>query len=247
MIGSVNKIAQLCWIGYAGFSQIRWLGRKRDRIRLIDELLNTGYRSLPLVMMVGMFAGAIIAWQAAYQFKGLVSLTLLGGQSARIIVMEMAPVMTGMVIAGRMAAPMASSIAARKATGQLDALNALGINPFRFIVMPHFIAMTIMMPVLAIFSNTMGILGCWFVSDYFLNIGSVTFWSSVRDFFNPADLAGGLLKAFTFGLFMSIITAYCGFFSGFGQMGIRNAGTKAFVYSAIMILVSDFWLWFLLF
>jgi phospholipid/cholesterol/gamma-HCH transport system permease protein len=247
MIAYANTVARLCWICYAGFSQVYWLRRTRDRQRLLEEFLHAGYRSLPLVMLIGLFAGAIIAWQAAYQFRGLVSLNLLGGQSARIIVMEMAPVMTGMVIAGRMAAPMASSIAARKATGQLDALTTLGINPFRFIVMPHLLAMTIMMPVLAVFSNTTGIFGCWFVSEYFLDIGTVTFWSSVRDFFNPLDLAGGLLKAFTFGLFMSIITAYCGFYSGFGQMGIRNAGTQAFVYSAIMILVSDFWLWFLLF
>jgi phospholipid/cholesterol/gamma-HCH transport system permease protein len=247
MITTAHKVARLSLMLYHSFAQARWLVRKRDRQRLLDELIHTGFQSLPLVMLIGLFAGAIIAWQAAYQFRGLVSLTLLGGQSARIIVMEMAPVMTGMVIAGRMAAPMAASIASRKDTGQLDALTTMGINPLRYIVMPHVLAVTLMMPVLAVFSNAMGIIGCWFVSDFFLHAGGAVFWSSIRDFFNPLDLAGGLLKAFTFGLFMSLITAYCGFYSSFGQLGIRNAGTKAFVYSAIMILVSDFWLWFLLF
>lgn len=243
----LTKTGLLFWTLYSGYSGIIWLSRPRDRYRLSQALLQVGVRSVPLVMLIGLFAGAIIAWQAAYQFRGLVSLNLLGGQSARIIVMEMAPVMTAMVIAGRIAAPYASALAGQVASGQTDALKTLGIDPIRILVMPQLLALTLMMPVLSVFSNAMGFVGCWYVSDFFLDIPPATFWGSVQDFFQPADLGGGMIKSLTFGVFMGMITGYCGFNSAFGSPGIRDAGIRAFVYSALMILVSDFWLWFLLF
>jgi phospholipid/cholesterol/gamma-HCH transport system permease protein len=246
-MGFLNRLGLLFFTLYAGYGQIRWLGRQRDKNRLFQELVNAAHRSVPLVMLIGLFAGAIIAWQAAYQFRGLVSLTLLGGQSARIIVMEMAPVMTAMVIAGRIVAPYASALAAKISSGQADALLTLGINPWRLFFMPYLLALTISLPVLSVFSNATGILGCWFVSTYFLDISSGTFWASIQDFFNPLDLWGGMTKSLVFGIFMGMIGGYCGFYSGFGSAGIRDAGTRAFVYSALMILVADFWLWFLLY
>lgn len=242
-----HKLGLLFYALYAGFSRASWLRRGRDRGRLLNELVQIGHRSIPLVMLIGLFAGAIIAWQAAYQFRGLVSLTLLGGQSARIIVMEMAPVMTAMVIAGRIAAPFSASLASRMASGQGDALRTLGIDPWRVFFMPHHLALTISLPLLSVFSNATGIIGCWYVSEYFLDIPGETFWASIRDFFNPIDLAGGLIKSLCFGIFMGMISGYCGFYSGYGSTGVRDAGTRAFVYSALMILMADFWLWFLLY
>jgi len=243
----LEKTGLLFWFLYAGYSELPWLRRTRDRKRFTDEMIQIGYSSLPLVLLIGLFSGAIIAWQAAYQFRGLISLNLLGGQTSRIIVMEMAPVMTGLVIAGRVAAPYASAIASMRDNGQIDALKTLGINPIRYILMPYMLAISILLPVLTIFANTLGLTGCWFVSGFFLDISSETFWYSVQDFFNPSDLAGGLIKSVTFGIFIGIITGYAGFNSGHGKTGIRDAGTRAFVYSALMILISDFWLWFFLF
>jgi phospholipid/cholesterol/gamma-HCH transport system permease protein len=247
MLPIASKAGLLFFCLYAGFSRINWLNRSRDRGRLLQELVLIAHRSVPLVMLIGLFAGAIIAWQAAYQFRGLVSLNLLGGQSARIIVMEMAPVMTAMVIAGRIVAPFSSSLASKIDSGQADALSTLGIDPWRIFFMPHQLALTISLPLLSIFSNATGIIGCWYVSEFFLDIPAETFWSSIQDFFNPIDLVGGLIKSLCFGLFMGMISGYCGFYSGYGSIGIRDAGTRAFVYSALMILTTDFWLWFLLY
>lgn len=246
-MGLTEKTGWLLYTLYAGFSRSYWLIRVRDRRRLLLELVQIGHRSIPLVMLIGLFAGAIIAWQAAYQFRGLVSLNLLGGQSARIIVMEMAPVMTAMVIAGRIGAPFASSLAARVSSGQSEALQTLGLDPWRLFFMPFQLALTISLPLLSVFSNATGFIGCWYVSSFFLDIPSDIFWDSIRDFFNPEDLAGGLTKSLCFGIFMGMISGYCGFFSGYGSAGVRDAGTRAFVYSALMILIADFWLWFLLY
>lgn len=235
------------WIAYAACSRSVALYRSRDRKRLFLALEQVGYRSIPLVLMIGFFAGSTIAWQAAYQFKGLVSLTLLGGQSARIIVMEMAPVMTGIVIAGRIASPFAAEWATLVSTGQRDALKLISIDPWRFLLMPRWFAICGMMPILMLFSVASGLIGSWVVSHYFLSLSAPVFWGSIQLFFQPADIGRGVLKAACFGLGMACIAGYHGFYSESGSNGIRNAGIRTFVETSIMILVLDYVLWFIMY
>ena len=218
-----------------------------DRKRILYQLDHVGVNSLPLVFIVGFFSGAIIAWQAAYQFKGLISLSVMGGQALRVTVMEMGPVLTALVIAGRIGASMTAEIGSMKVTEQLDALHTLGLDPVRYIVLPRFLGLTLMMPVLTMLANLVALIGSFVVSNYFLDITAETFFASVQSSFVLGDLLGGLLKSFVFGAVVSLIGCYIGLSTEGGAGGVGKSTIRSFVFNAVSILVIDFLMWLILF
>ena len=238
-------------LGEFGYLSWRVLGTLRfswaDRRRLIYQLDHVGVNSIPLVLLVGLFAGAIVAWQAAYQFKGMVSLSVLGGQVVRVMMMEMAPVLTALVISGRIGASMTAEIGSMKISEQIDALRTMSIDPIRYIVLPRFIGLSCMMPVLTLFSILIAVLGAFLVSNYFLGITHQIFFDSIRDFFDWSDLFGGLIKGAFFGMLISLIGCFKGLHTTGGAKGVGKATIASFVISAVAILIGDFLLWIILF
>jgi phospholipid/cholesterol/gamma-HCH transport system permease protein len=244
----MKMLTQLGEFGYLGYQvALNLRFTFRDRRRLWFQLDHVGVNSVPLVLLVGFFAGAIIAWQGAYQFRGMVSLDVLGGQAARIIVMEMGPVLTALVIAGRIGASMTAEIGTMKVTEQVDALRTMALDPVRYIVLPRFLSLTIMLPILTVFANLIGILGSFLVSRYFLDISRQTFFASIKDFLELQDLMGGILKALIFGMLISLIGCYKGLSTSGGARGVGTSTISSFVLSAIFILIGDFFLWLILF
>lgn len=219
----------------------------RDRKRLIYQLDHVGVNSVPLVLLVGFFAGAIIAWQAAYQFTGLAPLSVLGGQVARVIVMEMGPVLTALVISGRIGASMTAEIGTMLVTEQVDALRTMALDPVRYIVLPRVLGLSLMMPILTMLANAIAIFGAYIVADYFLEITPQVFLDSIKSYFLPIDLWGGLIKSFVFGTIISLVGCYMGLNAGTGARGVGKATIRSFVLSAILILIGDFFLWLILF
>lgn len=219
----------------------------RDRKRVIYQLDQVGVNSIPIVMLVGLFAGAIIAWQAAYQFKGFVSLNIMGGQVVRVIMMEMAPVLTALVISGRVGSSMTAEIGSMKLSDQIAALQMLSIDPVRYLVMPRFLGLALMMPILTFFSMLIAVLGSYLVTEYFLDLTHQVFFASMRAFFDPVDLLGGLVKASVFGMIIALVGCYMGISTEGGARGLGQATIQSFVVSAICILASDFLLWIILF
>ncbi|MBX7240420.1 MAG: ABC transporter permease [Bacteroidia bacterium] len=219
----------------------------RDRERIVYQTDKIGVEAIPIVLVVGIFAGTTIAWQAAYQFRGMAPLSLLGGQVTKTIMMEMAPVLTALVMSGRVGASMTAEIGGMKITEQIDALKTMSIDPVRYIVLPRFIALCLMMPVLGIFSMAIAVAGALTVCVLFLDISSYSFLNSVRDLFSFKDMAGGLVKTFFFGAIISLIGCYKGLETTGGTKGIGEATISSFVFSAISILISDFLLWIILF
>lgn len=242
---TLNQIGEFGFLAYQVVRNLPYAWR--DRRRLAYQMDHVGVNSIPLVMLVGFFAGAIIAWQGAYQFKGMVSLDVLGGQATRVIVMEMGPVLTALVIAGRIGASMTAEIGTMKVTEQVDALRTMAIDPIRYIVLPRFLGLTIMMPVLTMFSNFVGILGCYIVSSYFLDISQQTFMDSIKSYLMIQDINGGLIKSFIFGMLISLVGCYKGLSTGGGARGVGRSTISSFVLSAIFILIGDFLLWLILF
>lgn len=218
-----------------------------DRKRVLYQLDHVGVNSIPLVLLVGFFAGSIIAWQAAYQFKGMISLSVMGGQASRVIVMEMGPVLTALVISGRIGASMTAEIGTMKVTQQIDALKTMALDPVRYIVLPRFLGLTIMLPVLTMFANMVGVFGAYVVSNYFLDISHLTFLESLKSFFQTKDMMGGLFKSFVFGLIISLIGCHIGLTASGGARGVGRATIQSFVLSAIFILIGDYFLWLILF
>lgn len=242
---AITRLGEFGYLAYQVILTLRFA--VRDRRRLFFQMDHVGVNSIPLVMLVGFFAGAIIAWQGAYQFSGMVSLDVLGGQAARVIVMEMGPVLTALVIAGRIGASMTAEIGTMKVTEQVDALRTLAQDPVRYIVMPRFLGLSIMMPVLTLFAVVVGIFGSYLVSSYFLDISRQTFMDSIKTFFMTKDLVGGLVKSLIFGMLISLIGCYMGLSTSGGARGVGKSTISSFVLSAIFILIGDFFLWLILF
>jgi phospholipid/cholesterol/gamma-HCH transport system permease protein len=161
--------------------------------------------------------------------------------------MEMAPVLTAMVISGRIGASITAEIGTMKVTEQIDALHTLSIDPIRFLALPRFLGLSLMMPILTFFAILIGLLGAFGVATYFLDLSYQTFFNSVRDFFQLSDLLGGLFKSMVFGMIIALIGCFKGLNAQGGAKGVGRATINSFVLSAIMILASDFLLWIILF
>lgn len=219
----------------------------KDHKRIIFQLDHIGVKSIPLVAFIGMFAGGIVAWQAAAQFKGMVSLSLLGGASSRAIAMEMGPVLTSLIVAGRVGASMTAEIGTMNITEQLDALRCMAIKPTRYIAMPRVFSMMIMLPLLVLLANVIGVIGSYVVAWIFLDMSAFQFFESVLSMFRLSDLSGGLVKSFGFALIISVTSCYLGMNDIKGAKGVGEATIKSFVFSSLAILVFDFIIWILIY
>lgn len=244
----MNLITQLGEFGYLTLQVVLNLRYAfHDRKRLTYQLDHVGVNSIPLVLLVGFFAGTIIAWQAAYQFSGLISLDIMGGQVARVSVMEMGPVLTALVVAGRIGASMTAEIGTMVVTQQVDALRTMALNPIRYLVLPRVLGLGIMMPILTIFANVVSIIGAYLVSGYFLDITYQSFLESIHTFFQVRDLLGGIAKSCVFGVLIALIGCYMGLSTSGGAQGVGRSTISSFVLSAVFILIGDFMLWLILF
>lgn len=215
----------------------------RDRQLILNQMEHIGVGSVPLVIIIGFFTGAVSAWQAAYQFQGFISLSYLGSAVTKAIFIELGPVLTAIVLAGRVGASIAAELGTMKVTEQIDALEALAIDPVRYLVMPRFLASIIMLPVLTIIANFIAIMGAFLVAYFFQDVSFQVFFSSAKRVFEVKDILGGLIKAFFFGASTSILGCHVGLNAMGGAQGVGNATIRAFVLAAAMTLVLDYILW----
>ena len=219
----------------------------RDRHLIFEQMWKIGVQSLPLVTVVSIFTGAVSAWQAAYQFKGLLSLDFLGAAVNAAIAIELAPVLTGLVVAGRVGASIAAELGTMRVTEQIDALETLAIDPVRFLAAPRFTAGWSMLPILVVYSNVIGHLGAYFVAHGLLDLSAQTFFGSIQQHFKIYNLVSGLIKAFVFGGGTALVGCSIGFRTTGGAEGVGQSTIKAFVYSSAVILIGDYLLAVMLF
>ena len=214
---------------------------KLPSFRLIVDQMNTvGVGSLGLVLVVSLFTGAVAAVQAAYQFSSVVPLKYIGSVILRSVIIELGPVLTALVVGGRVGASIAAELGSMKVTEQIDALRAMGVNPIRFLIVPRVIAATIMLPVITVFANAIAIFGGFLVSVYSVGVTPPTYISGLKDFFYMKDLMSGLLKAVVFGNIIGTMGCYFGFLTEGGAEGVGAATTQAVVASCVLVLISDY-------
>lgn len=219
----------------------------RDRKLILVQMEHIGFGSIPLVIIIGFFTGAVSTWQAAYQFQGFISLSYLGSAVTKAIFIELGPVLTAIVLAGRIGASIAAELGTMKVTEQIDALESLAINPVRYLVMPRFLASITMLPVLTIIANFIAIMGAFLVAYLFLDVSYEVFFNSAKRVFDIKDISGGLIKAFFFGASISILGCHVGLNAQGGALGVGNATIRAFVLAASMTLILDYILWVTIF
>ena len=208
---------------------------------IFEQLYVLGVKSLPLIVIISIFVGAVSAWQAAYQFKFIgAPLRYLGQAVGKAVVIELAPVLSAIVFAGRVGAGVTAELGTMRVTEQIDALESMGINPIRYLVMPRVLACLFMVPLLVVFANFVAIAGALIVSMVGVDVSSETFLNGFRNSFQLSDFINGLIKAGVFGLIIGLVGCYEGFNTQGGAQGVGRATTTSVVISSVLILVFNF-------
>ncbi|MFN8359663.1 MAG: ABC transporter permease [Candidatus Kapaibacterium sp.] len=225
-------------------SVIRYLPRIfKDRRLVIEQMSIVGSDSLPLVVLIGAFTGAIAALQATNLFAkfNLVSIArpFIGGSIATVVFTELTPVLTALVIAGRVGGAIAAQIGTMKVSEQIDALEMMAIDRNRYLAMPRVLAAITMMPVLAVFSNSVALIGAFLLTSLKFDFSAQTFFDSVQRFFQMQEVITCLTKSFVFGGVTSLIGCHVGFATEGGAEGVGNSTVRAFTLSAAAILILD--------
>jgi len=213
---------------------------------IVEQMVAMGIESLPLVVVTSLFTG-VAAVQAAYQFQDYVPMRYLGSVIGKSVVIELGPVLTALVVAGRVGASIAAELGTMRVTEQIDALETIGISSIRYLAVPRFMAGLIMLPVVTIFSDFLAIIGAYAVAYFSLNVSTNVFMEGLRLFFHLRDVFGGLVKSLFFGAVIATMGCYFGFSAEGGAEGVGRATTRAVVGSCLLILVLDYLLASLLF
>lgn len=234
---------------FAGISSIYYLawdilrripGSWRQNRLIIEQMASLGVASLPLVLVTSCFTGGVAASQATYQFANIIPLTYLGLAVYKAVVIELGPVLTALVMAGRIGASIAAELGTMKTNEQIDAMECLALDPIRYLVLPRFLAGMLMLVVLTVFADLVAILGAWFVSVLFLDVSSNLFLSGLKLFFSAGDIFAGLLKASVFGGVITLMGCFHGMEAEGGAEGVGKATMKSVVSSCVLVLIFDF-------
>ena len=233
----LGEVAQLAGETFASILK----GRIRFKL-VLDQIAEIGYRSQLVVIVTGAFTGAVFTAQVYFQFASLGMGTAVGSVVALSMFRELGPVLTGLMVAGRVGAAMSAEIGTMKVTQQIDALRALAVHPVDYLVVPRAVAMLISMPLLVVECVGCGILASYFVAVNILNIESVYFMVNVQKFADSSDILMSLIKGFVFAILIVFISCREGLHARDGAVGVGRATTEAVVICSLSVLVANFFL-----
>jgi phospholipid/cholesterol/gamma-HCH transport system permease protein len=201
-----------------------------------------GVDSLPIALFIALFTGIVLALLASYSFTGAVPMYFVGTLVEKTITMELAPVLTGLALAGRVGANIAAELGTMKVTEQIDALETLAYDPLAYLVVPRVLAGLVMFPIVVGMAMIAGVAAGWLAALVLLDLSTQEFLRGARLFFTAFDVRYGLVKAASFGAAVTWIGCWHGLRASGGAQGVGRAATSAVVYSAVTILILDaFW------
>jgi phospholipid/cholesterol/gamma-HCH transport system permease protein len=220
-----------------------WAFRKPFRHHLlIEQLFFIGNKSIMIILLTGLFTGMVFATQTYFGFKLINVDSLVGAIVAISLAKELAPVLTGLIVAGRAGSAMAAQIGSMKVTEQIDALEVMGINSIQYLAVPRIIAATIAVPMLSIIFLFIGNLGAYVVGTTTLMIDEAIFFSKLGEFMVVEDIAQGVIKATVFGFVISVIGTYFGFQVEKGAVGVGRGTNLAVIWGMVSVLILDYFL-----
>lgn len=207
---------------------------------LLRSMVEIGYYSLPVVGLTAVFTGMVLALQSYSGFSRFAA----EGAVATVVVLsvtrELAPVLAGLMVAGRIGASMAAEIGTMRVTEQIDALTTLSTNPFKYLVAPRLLAGLLMVPCLVLVADIIGVFGGYIVGVYKLGFNPSSYLARTWEYLEPLDVISGLTKAAVFGFVISLMGCYHGYYSRGGAQGVGAATTNSVVSAAIMILIFNY-------
>ncbi len=208
--------------------------------QIIRQLIDIGYYSLPVVGMTALFTGMVLALQSYTGFTRFNAESAVASVVVLSITRELAPVLAGLMVAGRIGASIAAEIGTMRVTEQIDALSTLSVNPFKYLIAPRILAGTLMLPALVFVGDIIGVFGGYVVSIYSLDFSPGGYLSQTWETMEAIDVISGLVKAGVFGFIVAMMGCYHGFNSGRGAQGVGAATTNAVVSSSILILIFNY-------
>ena len=208
----------------------------------VVQMRRIGVQSLPIALFIAAFMGIVLAMQSSYSLTGAVPLYFVGTLVGKTIMLELAPVLTGLALAGRVGANITAELGTMRVTEQVEALETLAYDPYSYLVVPRVVAATIMFPIVVALAMAVGVLCALITAVNLLDLSTVDFVKGLRLFYHFKDIWFGLVKAMSFGLVISLIGCLKGLNTAGGAEGVGRSTTQSVVISAQMILVLDaFW------
>ncbi len=208
--------------------------------QIFDQIVRIGYNSLFVVGLTAFFTGAALALQIYVGGTRFNAESIVAQIVALGITRELGPVLTGLIVAGRVSAAIAAELGTMRVTEQIDALTTLSTNPFKYLMTPRIVAAVITLPILVAIADTIGILGGYVVGTRSLGFNSTAYLNSTVNFLEAGDVLSGLAKAAVFGFVIALMGCYQGYYSRGGAQGVGRATTNAVVSASILILAANY-------
>ena len=220
---------------------LAWLPRRPQRLgNYLDALEYIGVGSLGIILLVGLFTGAVIALQAVFALKAFHLESYAGGTSGKALAVELAPVLTALMLAGRAGSGIATELGTMRITEQIDALESMAVDPIQFLVLPRLVAGMMMGPVLTLLFFVISMVGAYLIAVVGQGVDEGQFTLHVREMVHLNDVLQGLIKSVVFGLLVTLIGCYQGYNASGGGRGVGLGTTRAVVIASVMILISDY-------
>lgn len=222
------------WIIFGPFK-----GKFSRRQSILQQMVFVGLRSIIIVFFVDIFTGIVLAMQTAYQLQKMGAVLYVASLVAISLCRELSPVLTALVVAGRAGSAISAELGTMKVTEQIEALETMAINSTRFLVVPRFLSLLLMLPALTILGNLSGILGGFLVGTGSLHINPDLYMQTTFKYLELKDIYTGLIKSFAFGMIIALIACYEGLNTRGGAEGVGKATTRSVVISFIFIILAD--------
>ena len=241
--GLIRFVEEFGLVMFLFLAALVWMLRPPLRPRaVLKQMEFVGVDSLLVVILMGTFTGGVLAFQAYHGFRLFGAEGLVGSTVALGMTRELGPVLTALMVTGRAGSAMAAELGTMRVTEQIDALYTMACNPIKYLVVPRIIAGVLMLPVLTIIADFVGIIGGYLVGVGLLDINSGIYVAKMIEIVELDDIFNGLIKSACFGLILSLVGCYKGFYTSGGAEGVGKATTQAVVVASVSIFISDYFL-----
>lgn len=238
IVTGIQNLGEVVFIFLRTFKTLPYAFKHTNLI--VKQMIEIGVSSIPLLFVTSIFTGMVATVQAEFQFRDLVADKFVGTAACKMILIELGPILSALVLAGRVGSALAAEIGSMREKEELDAYLVLGLDPFRYLAMPRFVAFMTMVPCLTMISNALALIGGWIVCVLGLDITTYTYYTGMQYLFNPMDLWAGVIKSFVFGAIIFVLGYFHGLNAGAGARGVGLATMNVVVSSCLMILIADF-------
>jgi len=240
---SLNQIMNLGAAGLFLFKGFLWAFIPPFKFqRFLNQIKFIGVNSLVIIVLTGIFTGMVLGIQGYYSLNKFGAEALLGPAVALSLIRELGPVISALMVTGRAGSALTAEIGIMRISEQIDALEVMALNPFRYLVVPNFLAGIISFPLLAAIFDVVGIYGGYLVGVKLLGVSEGGYFGEMRTYVDFQDILDGFYKSLSFGIIMTWICCYKGYNAGYGAEGVSKATTQAVVTSSVLILVWDYFL-----